>query len=144
MSPHPAPPKNAPIPSDGDETNTDGESDLLFADKLVPEAKQQIRALNKTIRRIKSRDYESGYSKAKAQAITAAETDRLNGLDGPCYLTGVRPPWYPDQGQTPTHYDEHQVELLKERISRIKNNNTVTCQLEYTANKGGPGGQARS
>ncbi len=56
-----APPKNAPIPSDGDDTNTDGESDLLFADKLVPEAKQQIRALEKAIRRIKSRDYDSGY-----------------------------------------------------------------------------------
>ena len=38
-----APPKYAPIPSDGDETNTDGESDLLFADKLVPEAKELIR-----------------------------------------------------------------------------------------------------
>ena len=138
-----APPKNAPIPSDGDETNTDGESDLLFANKLVPEAQQQIRALNKTIRRIKSRDYESGYSKTKAQAITAAETDRLKGLDGPDYLAGVRPPWYSDQGQAPIHYDEHQVEILRGHIARIRENNTVTCQLEYTANKGGPGGQAR-
>jgi hypothetical protein len=138
-----APPKNAPIPSDGDETNTDGESDLLFADKLVPEAKELIRELEKAIRRIKSRNYESGYSKTKAQAIAAAETDRLKGLDGPFYLTGVRPPWYSDQGQAPIHYDEHQVELLKEHINRIKNNNTVTCQLEYTASKGGPGGQAR-
>ncbi len=109
----------------------------------MPEAKQQIRALEKAIRCIKSRNYEAGYSKAKAQAIAAAETDRLQGLDGPFYLTGVRPPWYSDQGQAPIHYDEHQVELLKEHINRIKNNNTVTCQLEYTANKSGPGGQAR-
>ena len=109
----------------------------------MPEAQQQIRALNKTIRRIKSRDYESGYSKTKAQAITAAETDRLKGLDGPDYLAGVRPPWYSDQGQAPIHYDEHQVEILRAHIARIRENNTVTCQLEYTANKGGPGGQAR-
>ena len=109
----------------------------------MPEAKELIRELEKAIRRIKSRNYESGYSKTKAQAIAAAETDRLKGLDGPFYLTGVRPPWYSDQGQAPIHYDEHQVELLKEHINRIKNNNTVTCQLEYTASKGGPGGQAR-
>jgi hypothetical protein len=138
-----APRKNAPIPSDGNETNTDGESDLLFADKLLPADKQRILALEKSIRRIRSRDYSPGYSKAKAQAITAAETDRLKGLDGPDYLTGVSPPWYSDQGQAPIHYDEYQVELVKERIERIKNHNTVTCQLEYTANKGGPGGQAR-
>ena len=74
---------------------------------------------------------------------TAAESDRLKGLLGPCYLAGVRPPWYSDQGQAPIHYDEHQVGLIQERIARIKNHNTVTCQLEYTANKGGPGGQAR-
>ena len=138
-----APRKNAPIPSDGDETNTDGESDLLFADKLVPEARELIRELEKAIKRIKSRNYESGYSKTKAQDIAAAETDRLKGLDGPFYLTGVRPPWYSDQGQAPVHYDDYQVELLKEHINRIKRNNTDTCQLEYTASKGGPGGQAR-
>ena len=108
------------------------------------EDKQRILALEKSIRRIRSRDYNPGYSKAKAQAIAAAETDRLKGLDGPCYLTGVRPPWYSDQGQAPIHYDEHQVGLIKARIERIKNHNTVTCQLEYAANKGGPGGQARS
>jgi hypothetical protein len=138
-----APRKNAPIPSDGDETNTDGESDLLFADKLLKEDKQRILALERSIRRIRSKDYSPGYSKAKAHAITAAETDRLKGLDGPDYLTGVSPPWYSDQGQAPIHYDEHQIELIKERIERIKNHNTVACQLEYTANKGGPGGQAR-
>ena len=109
----------------------------------MPEAKELIRSLEKAIRRIKSRNYESGYSKAKAQAIAAAETDRLKGLDGPFYLTGVRPPWYSDQGQAPVHYDDYQVELLKEHINRIKRNNTDTCQLEYTASKGGPGGQAR-
>jgi hypothetical protein len=138
-----APRKNAPIPSDGDETNTDGESDLLFADKLLPADKQRILALEKSIRRIRSRDYSPGYSKAKVQAITAAETDRLKGLEGPWYLTGVRPPWYSDQGQAPIHYDEHQVGLIQERIERIKKHNTVMCQFEYTANKGGPGGQAR-
>jgi len=138
-----APRKNAPIPSDGDETNTDGESNALFADKLLPADKQRILALEQSIRRIRSRDYSPGYLKEKNQAITAAETDRLKGLDGPDYLAGVSPPWYSDQGQAPIHYDEHQVGLIKERIERIKNHNTVTCQLEYTANKGGPGGQAR-
>ncbi len=59
-----APRKNAPIPSDGDETNTDGESDLLFEDKLLPAQKHHIRTLEKAIRRIRSRLYEgksSGY-----------------------------------------------------------------------------------
>ena len=139
-----APRKNAPIPSDGDETNTDGESDLLFEDRLLPAQKQHIQMFQKTIRRIRSRDYDAGYVKAKVKAITAAESDRLKGLLGPCYLAGVTHPWYSDQGQAPIHYDEYQVGLLQTRIDSIKNHNTVTCQLEYTANKGGPGGQARS
>ncbi len=29
-------PKNAPIPSDGDDTNTDGETSYLYEDKLLP------------------------------------------------------------------------------------------------------------
>ena len=139
-----AKPKNAPIPSDGDESDSNGESDRLFADKLLPADKQLIQKLERVIKRIKSRDYHPGYSREKAQSIAAAETDRLNGGEGPGYLAGVRPPWYSDQGQAPIHYDQHQVEMITARIERIKTNNTVACQLEYTANKGGPGGQARS
>ncbi len=139
-----APCKNAPIPSDGDETNTDGETDMLFEDKLLPEQKSLIQKLQTTIRRIRGRNYDMGYMRAKDKAIAAAESDRLKGLLGPCYLAGVTHPWYPDQGQAPIHYDEYQVSLLQARIDRIKNHNTVTCQLEYTANKSGPGGQARS
>ena len=78
------------------------------------------------------------------KAITAAESDRLSGLIGPDYLAGVKFPWTPDRGHAPIHYDEYQIDILKSRIEQIKNSNTVMCQLEYTANKGGPGGQARS
>ena len=109
----------------------------------MPADRELIRKLEKVIRRIKSREYHPSYLSEKAELIAAAETDRLNGGEGPSYLAGVRPPWYPDQGQAPIHYDQHQVEIITARIERIRTNNTVACQLEYTANKGGPGGQAR-
>ncbi len=82
--------------------------------------------------------------KNKERAINNADFERLAGLIGPCYLAGVKFPWTPDRGHAPTHYDEYQIEMLKSRIHKIKNSNAVMCQLEYTANKGGPGGQARS
>ncbi len=82
--------------------------------------------------------------KDKEKAILAAETDRLAGLSGPPYLAGVKYPWTHDRGQAPTHYDAYQVDMIQSQIERIKSNNATMCQLEYTANKGGPGGQARS
>ena len=48
-----------------------------------------------------------------------------------------------DRGQAPIHYDANQVEIRQSVIDTIKDNNAAMCQLEYTANKGGPGGQAR-
>jgi hypothetical protein len=71
-----APKKNAPIPSDGDETNTDGETNLMFKDKLTPADKNQITRLQTAIRRIKSKTYDSGYLKDKERAINAAEFER--------------------------------------------------------------------
>ncbi len=99
--------------------------------------------LNTAIKRIKSKTYSSGYLKDKEKAIIAAEVDRLAGLIAPTYLAGVKFPWTPVRGQAPIHYDAHQVDRLKSKIESIENSNAVMCQLEYTANKGGPGGQAR-
>ena len=81
--------------------------------------------------------------KDKDKAINYAESERLAGKIGPCYLAGVKFPWTPEGGHAPIHYDEYQVDMLQSRIDKIKNDNAVMCQLEYTANKGGPGGQAR-
>ena len=139
-----APQKNAPIPEDGDSTNTDGETSMLYENKMLPAAKSQILKLRTAFKRIKSKTYESGYLKEKDKAITAAEADRLAGLDGPTYLAGVQTPWTSDRGHAPIHYDVFQVDRLQSQIERIKSSNAVMCQLEYTANKGGPGGQARS
>jgi hypothetical protein len=139
-----APQKNAPIPEDGDSTNTDGETSMLYENKLLPAANSQILKLRTAIKRIKSKTYEYGYLKEREKAITAAEADRLSGLDGPTYLAGVKTPWMSDRGHAPIHYDVYQVDRLQSQIERIRSSNAVMCQLEYTANKGGPGGQARS
>jgi hypothetical protein len=53
------------------------------------------------------------------------------------------PLWYSDRGQAPIHYDVNQVEIRQSVIDAIKDNNAAMCQLEYTANKGGPRGQVR-
>jgi hypothetical protein len=117
---------------------------MLYEDKLLPAQKSQILKLKTAIKRIKSKTYESGYLKEKDRAIIAAEADRLAGLDGPAYLEGVKFPWTPDRDHAPIHYDVFQVDRLQSQIERIKSSNAAMCQLEYTANKGGPGGQARS
>ncbi len=36
-----------------------------------------------------------------------------------------------------------QVELIKEQIDKIKRSNAELCQIEYTATRGGPGGQGK-
>ena len=138
-----APRKNAPIPSDGDETNTDNETSNLFEDKLSTAEKSRILKLTTEIKRIKSRIYTPAYLKDRERAINNAEFDRIAGGLGPEYLAGVTYPWYSDRGQAPIHYDVNQVDMRQSVIDAIKNNNAVTCQLEYTANKNGPRGQAR-
>jgi hypothetical protein len=140
-----APRKNAPIPEDGDETNTDNETSHLFQDKLSTAEKSRILKLKTEIKRIKSRIYTPVYLKDRERAINNAESSRSAGGLGPEYLTGVTYPWYSDRGQAPIHYDVHQVELLQSAIDKILDNNAIMCQLEYTANKKhGPSGQARS
>jgi hypothetical protein len=116
----------------------------LYEDKLLPAQKSQILKLKTAIKRIKSKTYSSGYLKDKEKAINDAEFERLEGLIGPCYLAGVKFPWTPDRGHAPIHYDDYQIDMLKSRIEKIKSSNAAMCQLEYTATKGGPGGQARS
>jgi hypothetical protein len=140
-----APRRNAPIPSDGDDTNTDGETSHLFKDKLSTAEKSRILKLKTEIKRLKSRIYTPAYLKERERAITSAESSRSVGGLGPEYLAGVAYPWYSDRGQAPIHYDVHQVELLQSAIDKILDNNAIMCQLEYTANKQhGPSGQASS
>ena len=138
-----APRKNAPIPSDGDDTNTDGETSYLFENKLTSAQKSRILDLRREIKRIKSRNHTKAYLKDRERAINNAEFDRSAGGLGPEYLTGVNYPWRCDSGHAPIHYDVYQVEMRQSLIDKIKNNNAVACQLEYTANKGGPRGQVR-
>jgi hypothetical protein len=135
--------KSVPIPSDGDDTNTDGETSNLYENKLSTAEKVQIAKLTHEIKRIKSRIYTPAYLKDRERAINNAEFDRSAGGLGPEYLTGVKYPWRCDSGHAPIHYDVYQVEMRQSLIDKIKNNNAVACQLEYTANKGGPRGQAR-
>jgi hypothetical protein len=52
-----APKRNAPIPEDDDETNTDGETNRLFESRLLPDQKAKISKLLKDIRRIKQKNY---------------------------------------------------------------------------------------
>ena len=138
-----APRKNAPIPETDDDTNTDGETSLLFESKLSGEDKSRILRLAFEIRQIKSSNLSAAYLKERVKAINNAELERLAGRLGPAYLAGVPHPWYPDHGQAPLHYNVDQVESRQSVIDRIKESNAVLCQLEYTATKGGPGGQGR-
>ncbi len=115
----------------------------MYQDKLTAAEKSRILKLTTEIKRIKSRIYTPAYLKDRERAINIAELDRLAGGLGPDYLAGVTHPWYSDRGQAPIHYDVHQVEIRQSVIDAIKDNNAVMCQLEYTANKGGPRGQAR-
>ena len=66
-----------------------------------------------------------------------------NGF-GPAYLEGVKSPWTSEGGHAPIHYDAHRISLIERQIENIKSSNATMCQLEYTATKGGPGGQARN
>ncbi len=140
-----APKKNAPIPEDEDSTETDGETtNCLFEDKMLPEDKATILRLNKDIKRIKAQNYSADYLRKRDKAIAAAEAKRLAGKVGPAYLfAGVKFPWSSDHGHAPREYDDDQVDKIKEQIDNIKRTNAELCQLEYTATKGGPGGQAR-
>ncbi len=115
----------------------------MYEDKLSAAEKSRILKLTTEIKRIKSRIYTPAYLKDRERAINNAEFDRSAGGLGPEYLSGVPHPWYSDRGQAPTHYDVNQVDMRQSVIDAIKNNNAVTCQLEYTANKNGPKGQAR-
>ena len=115
----------------------------LFEDKLSAAERSRILKLTTEIKHIKSRIYTPAYLKERKRAINNAKFDRSAGGLGPEYLAGVKYPWCSDSGHAPLHYDVHQVEMHQSVIDNIKNNNAVACQLEYTANKGGPRGQAR-
>ena len=115
----------------------------MFENKLTSAQKSRILELRKEIKRIKSRNHTKAYIKDRERDINNAEFDRLAGGLGPEYLTGVTYPWYSDHGPAPNHYDVNQVEMRQAVIAKIKESNAAMCQLEYTATKGGPGGQAR-
>jgi hypothetical protein len=116
----------------------------LFESKLLPEQKAKISRLLQEMKRIKQKNYSPGYLRDKEKDIKAAENDRLAGLLGPSYLAGVKSPWTSDRGHVSVHYDYHQIDVIARQIENFKTSNAAMCQLEYTATKGGPGGQART
>ncbi len=87
-----APKRNAPIPESDDETNTDGETNHLFENRLLPEQKIKISRLLKDMKRIKSKIYSPGYLNERDRDIRAAEAERFTGGLGPAYLAGVKFP----------------------------------------------------
>jgi hypothetical protein len=137
-----APRRNAPIPSDGDSTEPEDDG-YLFANKLLPSDKLIIKRLKKEIFRIKQHTQSQDYLWKRDKAIKAAEAERLAGGIGPHFLAGVKFPWFSDQGHAPGAYDDDQIDELNEQIERIMDENAKLCQLEYTATKGGPGGQGK-
>jgi hypothetical protein len=138
-----APRKNAPIPEEDDSTGTEFEAALLFADKLLPSDKLKIRRLKKEIFRIQQHTQTQDYLWKRDRTIKAAEAERLADGLGPVYLAGVKFPWMSDRGQAPREYDDDEIDMIKEQIEKIMTNNVALCQLEYTATKGGPGGQGK-
>ena len=127
-----------PIPSDGDSTEPEDDG-YLFADKLLPSDKLKIKRMKKEIFRIKQHTQTQDYLWKRDKAIKAAEVERLAGGLG----AGVKFPWLSDQGQAPRAYDDDKIDELNEQIERIMDDNAKMCQLEYTATKGGPGGQGK-
>ena len=140
-------PRDAPVPEDGDSSDST-EDDQLYDDKMLPDDKIRIKKLQTSIKRIKQQDYKPHYLRDKERAIREAEKDRLCGQLGPSYLAGVTFPWNPGCGQAPMQYDYHQIGMLERKISKIRTMNTAHVQLEYIANtpkgKSGPGGQGSS
>ena len=96
------------------------------------------------MKRIKSKTYSPGYLNERDRDIRAAEAERNANGFGPAYLEGVKSPWTSEGGHAPIHYDAHRISLIQRQIENIKTSNATMCQLEYTATKGGPGGQARN
>ena len=110
---------------------------------MIPADKATLMRLNKDIKRIKAQNYSADYLRKRNKAIAAAEAKRLAGKVGPAYLAGVKFPWSSDHGRAPREYDGDQVDQIKEQIDKIKRTNAELCQFEYTATKGGPGGQVK-
>ena len=138
-----APRRKVPIPQTDDEFS-DGETNFVFENKLLPDQKARISKLLKEMKRIKSKDYSRAYLDERDSDIRAAEAERNEDGLGPEYLAGVKSPWTSDRGHAPIHYDAHRISLIERQIENIKSSNATMCQLEYTATKGGPGGQARN
>ena len=138
-----APRNKVPIPQTDDEFS-DGDTNFIFENKLLPDQKARISKLLKEMKMIKSKSYSRAYQDEKHTDIRAAEAERNANELGPAYLAGVKSPWTSDRGHAPIHYDDYCISLIERQIEKIKTNNAIECQLEYTATKGGPGGQARN
>jgi hypothetical protein len=138
-----APRNKVPIPQTDDEFS-DGDTNFIFENKLLPDQKARISKLLKEMKMIKSKSYSRAYQDEKHTDIRAAEAERNANGFGPAYLEGVKSPWTSEGGHAPIHYDAHRISLIERQIENIKSSNSTMCQLEYTATKGGPGGQARN
>jgi hypothetical protein len=103
----------------------------------------KLKSLTQDESRIRSGCVSKRYVERRDEALAAAEDDRLAGKPGPRYLAGIKGPWNTGHGTVLRNYDDHQLVKIQELIVKIKRNNAELCKLEYTATKGGPGGQAR-
>ncbi len=110
---------------------------------MIPADENKIMWLTTEMKRIRSKIHSADYVRKRDKAIKAAEAERLAGGLWPVYLAGVKFPWLSDHGQAPRAYDEDKIDEIKEQIEKIVDDNAALCQLEYTAQKGGPRGQGK-
>jgi hypothetical protein len=135
------PPRDAPIPGE-DESSSEDDGNM-FMDKMLPADKLMIRNLRHDESGIRSGNPNKRYIEKKDRILAAAEVDRLAGKPGPRYLAGIKGPWDIGHGTVLRSYDDHQLVKIKDLIDKIVKHNAELCKLEYTATKGGPGGQVR-
>jgi hypothetical protein len=138
--------RSAPIPEDDDTSGDTETDDNVFDEHLLPMDKMRIKTLMENHKRIRSKVYSKAYLEARDRDITAAEKERLEGGNGPLYLSGCKTPWSSGMGHAPQRYDDFQKGRIIDQIAQIKKNNAELCLTHYTANKfnkGGPGGQVQ-
>ncbi len=112
-------------------------------DKMLPADKQKLKSLTKDESKIRTGCPDKRYLEKRDKALAAAEDDRLAGKPGPRYLAGIKGPWNTGHGTVLRNYDDHQLVKIQDLIDKIIKHNAELCKLEYTATKGGPGGQVR-
>jgi hypothetical protein len=135
-------PRDAPIPGENESSSEDDGN--MYVDKMLPADKLMIRNLRHNESGIRSGGCpKKRYIEKRDNALATAEVDRLAGKQGPRYLAGIKGPWNTGHGRVFRNYDDHQLVKIQDLIDKIIKQNAELCKLEYTATKGGPGGQVR-